>query len=129
MTNEERLRKSFADWNETGLSSVDGFWHPDIEYHESSNFPGAGTYRGIEAVRGRFAEYLEILGDVETRIERVTERGDRVAWAATFFGRTPEGLPYEHTWGYVGRFDDDLLIECRAFYEPADAFAALETEG
>jgi hypothetical protein len=40
-------------------------------------------------------------------------------------GRTAEGLPHSHTWGYVGRFEDDLLVECHAYYDAADALAAV----
>jgi ketosteroid isomerase-like protein len=130
MTPEELVRGAFDVFDEHGFEAATELWHPDIEYHEAPDFPGAGSYRGRDAVRSKWAEYLEIFGD-ETRGEvgRVETRGERAAWTVRFSGHTREGLPHDHTWGYVGRFEDDLLIECRAHYDADQAFAALESEG
>ena len=127
MTPEERLRAAFDDFTERGLTG--DFWHPDVEYHEAFDFPGASIHRGREAVLARFEEYLEVLGETEASLERVVATDDRAVFLVRYTGRTGEGLPHDHTWGYVGRFEADMLIECHAYYEPDEALAAFEAEG
>lgn len=122
---EADIRRAYEQFNDRGLAATPDFWHPDIVYHEAPDFPGGGTYRGIEAVRRRFEEYLEVLGSARAEGGRVEIRGDRAAWTVRFHGHTAAGLPHDHTWGYLGRFEDGLVIECRAFYEPDAAFEAL----
>ena len=130
MTPEELVRKAFDVFNEGGLDIAAGnFWHPDIEYHEAPEFPGADSYRGREVVRAKFAEYVELLGSTLAEVDRVIARGDRVAWTVRFSGRSPEGVPNSHTWGYVGRLEDGLVAEVHSYYDADQALAALEAEG
>ena len=127
MNHEELVRHSFDVFNEHGLEGVVArFWHPEVVYHEAPDFPGAGTYRGREAVLARFAEYVDLLGTNRAEVERVVVRGDRVAWTVGFSGRSSEGVPNSHTWGYVGEITDGLVTEVQAYYEADDAFRVLE---
>jgi ketosteroid isomerase-like protein len=126
---EERIRRGYQGFTERGLDAMGDFWHPEIEYEEAADFPGAGSYSGREAVRARFAEYMDTLGDVDAEVGRVAEPGDRAAWEGRFRGTTREGLPHDHTWGYLGRFEDGPVRECRAFYNADHAFEALECAG
>ncbi len=62
--NDERLaavRRAFeglVSGMETGDAGVllRGPWDPDVEYAEDERWPGAGQFRGAEAVARRFAE-------------------------------------------------------------------------
>jgi ketosteroid isomerase-like protein len=128
MTHEELVRHTFDVFNERGLDgAVESFWHPDVVYHEAPDFPGAGTFRGRAAVLARFAEYVDLLGTTRADVERVDVRGDRVAWTVRFTGRSSEGVPNSHVWGYVGQIAGGLMTECRAYYNADDAFEALES--
>ena len=126
MTAREQLAQVYAAFNERGLESSDEFWHPDIEYREADDFPGAGSYKGREAVRAKFAEYVEVLGIERAELEQVVDHGDRVVWSVRFSGRTSEGVPNAHSWGYAGRLRDGMLIELRAYYDPAEALASAD---
>ena len=129
MTPEELIRHTFDVFNEHGFdSSVAEFWHPDAVYHEAPDVPGAGTFRGRAAVLERFAEYVDLLGTTRAEVERVATRGDTVAWTVRFTGRSSEGVPNSHTWGYVSRIVDGLVTETQAYYHAEDAFRALEAE-
>ena len=129
MNHEEMVRHTFDVFNERGLdSTVEKFWHPDVVYHEAPDFPGAGTFHGREAVKARFAEYVDLLGTARADVERVEVRGERAAWSVRFAGRSSEGVPNSHTWGYVGQIADGLVTEVRAYYDAEDAFRALEAE-
>ena len=129
MTPGAQLRRFYEQFNESGIEdAVLELAHPDIEYHEAFDWPGAGTYRGREAVRTRFAEYMDALGVVRADLDRVVGDGERVAWTVRFEGRSGAGVPYAHTWGYVGRFEDGLLVRCWAYYAASEAIEALQSE-
>jgi ketosteroid isomerase-like protein len=129
MTPEELVRHTFDVFNEHGLEAVvERFWHPEVVYHEAPDFPGAGTYHGRAAVKARFAEYVDLLGTTSADVERVSVRGDRVAWSVRYTGRSSEGLPNSHSWGYVGHIAGDLVTEVQAYYDSDDAFRALGAE-
>jgi ketosteroid isomerase-like protein len=122
---EDRVRGVTQGFNERGLDAMVEIWHPDVRYEEAPDFPGAGVFHGRDAVRARFEEYLAFLGVTHSEIEEVREEGDRAAWTVRLSGRSPEGAPHAHVWGYAGRFEDGLLVECRAYYNAADALAAV----
>jgi ketosteroid isomerase-like protein len=129
MTPEEQIHRTYELFNEHGgFEAVEELWHPDIEYHEAFDWPGAGTYRGREAVRARFTEYLEALGIVRADLDRVVGSGDRLAWTVRFEGRSAAGVPNAHTWGYIGRFEDGLLVRCWAYYAASEALDELQRE-
>jgi uncharacterized protein len=100
-------------------------WHPDLEFTEDSNWPGAGTYRGLEAVRARLEEYLEVFGATEIYVEEVLDAGDQVVSIFRTQGESPQsGLPFEHEWAHVWRFRDGRVLELRAYFHKDDALAA-----
>jgi ketosteroid isomerase-like protein len=129
VTPEEALRRTYEAFTAGVAGAEDELWHPDIEYHEAPAFPGAGSYRGREAVAAKFAEYVEVLGIERAELRRVVTRGDEAAWVVRFSGRSAEGVPNSHSWGYVGRFEDGLLLELRAYYYPEHAFDDFESQG
>jgi ketosteroid isomerase-like protein len=125
MTPEEVVRRAFDAFNERGLEAATPFWHPNIHYHEAPDFPGAGSYHGRDAVEERFAEYVELLGTTRTEVDQAVVRGDRIAFTVRFSGRSAEGVPNSHTWGYVARLEDGMLAEVHAYYDAAEALAAV----
>jgi ketosteroid isomerase-like protein len=49
-----RIRHSYDIFNTTG-DFDESFLHPDIEWHNASEFPGAEVHHGVEAVRADLA--------------------------------------------------------------------------
>jgi len=100
---------------------------PDAEYVEDPDWPGAGAYRGIDAIVARWREYADLLGDdVTAEVQELveTERGIFVRFRNT--GRaTASGMSYDHTWGYVFRVCDGRISYWRAYFEPDDARRAV----
>jgi ketosteroid isomerase-like protein len=97
-------------------------WHPDIVYEEAPEWPGAQSFRGIEAVLRRFAEYQEFLGEAETEVEEVTDLGsDRVLLVFRYWSVSAgQALPVDHRWAYLFQLEDGLFVHWRAYLD-ADA--------
>lgn len=101
--------------------------HPDVEYVEDDRWPGSGRYRGIEAIRARFDEYLEILGPVEMTVLEVIDAGDRVVSIFRTRGESSAtGVPFDQEWAYVWTFRDGRVVRWRAYFDKAEAFEAIE---
>jgi Peptidase family M28 len=130
---EEMISRPTAAFNAGGISAwraaVRDWYAADIEYHDSGVWPGAGTYYGRDAVIARFEEIMRVMGVSDVALERVSQRGDEVAWITRITGRSPGAeLPHEHRWGWHGRLDGGQLVYMRAFYDADEAFAALGVE-
>jgi ketosteroid isomerase-like protein len=108
---------------EAGISDLG--WDPDIEYVEDPQWPGTGTYRGREAIQARFAEYLEILGPIDIRVQEITDAGAEVVSIFRVRGKSVgSGLPFEHDWAYVWTFRDGRVIRWRAYFDKDQALEA-----
>ena len=113
-----------AALGEAANAFPDPAWYPEVEYVEDPRWPGSGSYRGIEAVTARFAEYLEILGAVEIDVDDVRGVTDDTVisiWRSR--GRTATGFPYEQEWAWLWTFRDGQVVRWQAFL---DKEAALE---
>lgn len=106
---------------------LDG-WDPDVEYVEDPRWPGAGTFRGQEAVGARFREYLDDLGAIpQLAVEDVRETtGGGLVSLVRVTGSTPRGLPFDHLWAYRFRMREGRIVWFRAFVDPDEAMTAAE---
>jgi ketosteroid isomerase-like protein len=67
------------------------FLDPDFEYREDPSWPGAGTYRGIEAFRKVVSGYAEAFGKMTLEVEQAFDAGDRVLAFIRFWARGRRG--------------------------------------
>ncbi len=105
---------------------VDG-WDPDVEYVEDPKWPGAASFRGYEAVGARFREYVEDLGgDAELVLEDVRDTLEGLVSLVRTRGTSPNGLPFDHLWGYRFRMRDGKVVWFRAYLDPAEALGEAE---
>ena len=119
-----------AAWEASGdlQSMARKYWHPDIEYVEDPQWPGASTYRGRDAVVARFQEYEDTLavgGGWRASVEDVVDAGDRQVALVRSSSRSASGVPHEHLWGYVVKVRDRRVVYLRAYYQAADALEAV----
>jgi ketosteroid isomerase-like protein len=126
LTAEQFILDMYAAFVSEGLAEASvRFMAEGVEYADDPRWPGGGTHYGRDAVVARFEEVAEVLGIVDAGVERVVDTGGHVAWIVRFSGRSPrEGVPNDHRWGYVGRMAEGRLVSFRAYYDPAEAFAA-----
>jgi hypothetical protein len=65
---------------------------------------------------------MEALGDeddIEVRVERVSDAGERLVPFVRFRGHArTSGAPFDHLWGYVVEVRDQRIAYLRAYYEP-----------
>ena len=123
--NIEIVRRAF----EGGLlEAAQSYWHPQIEYIEDPRFPGAGTYKGRDAVIQRWRSYLDVMGDeddIAVAVERIFDAGEQQVWFVRLRGHAmASGIPWEHLWGYVVKVKEERVAYLRAFYEPREALQA-----
>jgi len=94
-------------------------WDPEIVYEEAPDWPGAGTFRGREAILARLDEYTEVLGDMETEVEEYVPDGeDRALVIFRAYARSVAGVPVERRWGYLFTVRDSKLVHWRAEMDP-----------
>lgn len=103
------------------IGVLDG-WDPDVEYVEDPRWPGAGSFRGKDAVAVRFREYLEDLGAIPRLVvEDVRATPGGLVSLVRVTGSTPRGLPFDHLWAYRFRMREGRIVWFRAFVDPTEA--------
>ena len=106
--------------------NASAYWHPEIEYVEDPNWPGADMFRGAEAIRSRFTEYLEVFGNTEMSVEQLIDVGDQVVSVFRTRGESAQsGLPFEHEWAYVWTFRAGRVVRWQAYFEKGKALEAV----
>jgi ketosteroid isomerase-like protein len=116
-----------ATWDRPGAAIDDPAWHPDLEYVEDDRWPGSGHYRGLDAIRARFEEYVEILGPIEITLLELIDAGDDVVSIFHTRGESAStGLPFEHEWAYVWTVRDGRVVRWRAYFEKDEALEAVK---
>ena len=80
---------------------VDG-WDPDVEYVE------------------------DLGGDAELVLEDVRDTLEGLVSLVRTRGTSPNGLPFDHLWGYRFRMRDAKVVWFRAYLDPAEALGEAE---
>ena len=57
---------------------IGDFIHPEIEWHDVPNYPGAGVYAGLAAFRRHLADFEDAWADWGIDVEDIRPAGDRV---------------------------------------------------
>jgi ketosteroid isomerase-like protein len=100
--------------------------HPDVRYVEDPRWPGRDVYTGVEAIRARFAEYVEVFGVIDLKLQETFDVGDVVVLVFGTRGQSVQtGVPFEHEWAYLLTFRDGRVVEWRAYFEKAEALEAV----
>jgi ketosteroid isomerase-like protein len=100
---------------------------PSVTYEEDPVWPDAGTYRGLDAVVRRFAEYIDLVHIEGVEPGEAIDAGDlvvakvRIAMLGAVAGEAVKFL-----WTYTLRVEDGRIIHFRAWY---DQDTALEAAG
>jgi ketosteroid isomerase-like protein len=123
-SNVEVLKEIFARFNEDGeldFSRVD----PEIELHSRPDVPDGQVWRGIEGVRGFFAETAKAFDPIRWEPQEFIAQGRHVLVLARIVAHgAASGTPIEVEEGQVWTFRDGLIVRLQAFPTPAEARAA-----
>jgi ketosteroid isomerase-like protein len=74
----EALERGYAALNRGDLSVVLELLDPDIEWHEPTPSPDAGSHHGRDSFERFFRGWLESFDSFRVEPERIVERGDEL---------------------------------------------------
>jgi ketosteroid isomerase-like protein len=127
--NVEVVKSGIEAFNRAGVSGVEGalsdFYDEDIEFREDPKLPEAGTYKGIEAVRGYFARFLDSFEDYRFEIEEILSAEDKVLVFNRQVGRgkgSGAEVEMRNAWLFVLR--EGRITRIRPYWDRAEALEA-----
>jgi ketosteroid isomerase-like protein len=126
--NVEIVRRRFDAFNDGDLTAALALTDPNIEWWDRVDDPGAGVYRGQDAVVKHLAEIAE---ELELQIEPLefVDAGDAVVVVLRLFGRgVGSGVPFEEHEVHVFKLRDGKVTEQREYRERSEALKALGLE-
>ena len=110
--NVEIVRRAAEAFNGRDLDHWIEFFDPEIEYHDTPDFPGGEVHRGLEALRRHAESYLSAWSDARVKLD-VRPVGQQVAGRIRYTGagratgievETPEvGALYDFRAGRIRR--------------------------
>ena len=127
MSDVDVVRAAFSAWREEvdDGTAFDFHFHPEVEYREDPEWPGASTYVGLDRVKECFRAYQEILEFDSAEVEQAKEAGDSVVVIVRVRVRVQAAAePVEHRWGYLCRVRDGKVAFFQAYVDPNAALAA-----
>jgi ketosteroid isomerase-like protein len=129
-SNLERLRRSRAG----GAFDSEAFFAllaDDVIWDLSrSQFPEAGVYRGVDAVRAWFSGLRDAFGDFRYELEKEREHGDQVLSQVRLIGRGPGSqIPVEYTFVPVMTFRDGKIVRMDRYDTWEEATKAVGLSG
>jgi ketosteroid isomerase-like protein len=103
--------------------------HPDWEGFIPEEYPVAGTWRGLEGVRGFAEEWLEAWEEFRVVPEEFIEGGDAVVAKVRYWGRgRGSGVEVTDLWFYAYRLRDRRVISWRPYTDRSQALKAVGLE-
>ena len=120
--NVERTLEGYARFNAGEREPSLEHWHEDAEYVVSSEDPDCDTHRGIEAIRGQFARWVEAYPDL--RVEPLEAAGshDKVFVWVRFVGHgAASGVPIEMELAHVSSVRDGKVARLVEYNDRAEA--------
>jgi ketosteroid isomerase-like protein len=74
----ETLRAAYAAFNRGDIEAAVQGMHPKVEWTEPLEFPGGGTYHGVDGVKTCLTQSRNAWADVHSEPERFIPAGDRI---------------------------------------------------
>ena len=98
--------------------------HPEVQWREDPNWPGATTYQGVEQVREVIRDRMETL-DFDQRTEELIGAGDKVLALVRWVGRgKASGAAGEMSMAMLWTVRDHAITKLEFFLDRDQAFAA-----
>lgn len=134
--NVERVRRTHQALNQSTIgpeeihSAAVAHLHPDVEWHDQRELPGATVHRGIEEVEQHLAAAREALDYYATDLLETLDAGPCVVAAYRFHARGRySGVSVERDAVYVYRFRGAKIDCVEIFGTRAEALKAAGLEG
>jgi ketosteroid isomerase-like protein len=115
----------YARFNAGDRVPDDWFFTADPEYHVAREDPDAGVRRGLDAVRGQFAHWVEAYPDLTVEPLEVRGSGDKVfAWVRFSGHGEGSGVPVEMELAHVLTIRDGRVACMAEYFDRAEALEA-----
>jgi len=116
LNRDPRLDESWRDASE--------FFNEDFEYREDPRFPGAGTYRGVDAFRKVARGYAEAFDEMRLEAEEIFDAGDCVVVFVRFWARGHSGTEAEMRQAGIFTVRDGKLASWQVVFDRDEALEA-----
>ena len=116
------LRAAYAAFNRGNIEAAVEPLDPQIEWSEPAEFPGGGTYRGRDAVKGYLAQSRAAWADAISEPERFITFGNRVVVFVHAWVRPKDGNKWRDTrLADVYTIQNGKAVQMRAFSDRHEA--------
>lgn len=124
--NVELLRDSIAAFNRGDFETWAQLAAPDFEFVQAREVPGAGTYRGREAMERFLQDFLEAWEHIAVEIEELIDVDPAVVAVTRVHARgKTSGAHVDAPFVYVCTFRDGKIIRNQVFADRTDALDAV----
>jgi uncharacterized protein len=122
--NVEAVRRQQEHFNQSG-EVLPEIYHSDAEWIAAREDPDAATHRGLEAIRGYFAQWAGMFDGIDFRAEELIDAGDKVFAWIRFSGKgVTSGAPVEMEQAQVWTFRDGKVVRVEEYFDRAEALEA-----
>lgn len=123
--NREIVLEAYALFNSGVQEPQLDYWHEVGEYHVAREDPDSTIHRGIDAVRGHFASWVEAYPDLRVEPLEVRENGDAVFVWVRFSGQGGgSGVPIEMELAHVLEMRDGRILRLVEFSDRTEGLEA-----
>jgi ketosteroid isomerase-like protein len=122
--NVEAVRRQHEHFNRTGevLSEI---YDSEAQWMAAREDPDAAIHRGLEAIRGYFAQWVEMFESIDFRAKELIDAGDKVfAWMRFAGTGTTSGVPVEMEQAQVWTFREGKVVRVEEYFDRAKALEA-----
>jgi ketosteroid isomerase-like protein len=125
---DDRIRATYAAFNERGEFDTELF-HPDVEWHNAPEWPGASVHRGIEAVERDLRRQFDAWEEARYEPVEIFRHGDKIVVLLHVVVKgKASGIPAGMEAGHVLTARDGKVTRVQAFLNRADTLAAAGLE-
>jgi ketosteroid isomerase-like protein len=126
-SNLDLVRTYMRAVNDDAMDIARGLVHPEIEYSEASDLPGAAHVSGSDALLSYFYGWRKNWSEWDWREEEIVDLPpDRVLVVATLRLRgLRSGIWVERRWVYIFTMRDGLILRLAGYNTRDEALAAI----
>ena len=128
--NVEIVRRVIASATDGDFETMLALHDPDWEGFIPEAYPVAGTWRGLDGVRGFVEEWLDAWDAFRIDPEEFIDGGDAVVAVVRYWGRgRGSGVEVTDRWFYAYRLRDGRVVSWRLCGSRAEALEAVGLKG
>jgi ketosteroid isomerase-like protein len=122
--NVETVRRQHEQFSRTGEVLAE-IYDPGVEWMTAREDPDAATHRGLEAIRGYFAEWVGMFQSIDLHADELVDAGDKVfAWIRFSGQGAASGATVEMEQAQIWIFRDAQVVRVEEYFDRDEALQA-----